>query len=200
MWTAEKYEEYQKAVEQGLRGLTHLSTGACRGCATCALPEDATDEEVDARNEESFSWQACDACGTSLGGTRYSAHGRSKDLGVLHLEVCPECLYYINYGHLDDMSMSEVEDNPKPRHAYRVHLACVPDDDPETGRGGTREERWTDVESFQHASRVVREFIEEWNLGASQWAGGWIVDHKNQRVARISYNGRIWDPEGKALT
>jgi hypothetical protein len=110
-WTSRKYANYRRQVEKALHGLTHVSTGACPGCAECGLPEDATDEDIDRQAEASFSWASCDACGSSLGGDRHPAHGVSEKFGILHLDVCSDCLYYLNYDRLDDTTMDEIEAN-----------------------------------------------------------------------------------------
>ena len=158
-----QYEQYQAAVERGLKALEFVSTGACVGCDECGLhshwaidgpaetlatlkerfqwhdtfpDEEACLEEIEALREEpdaddldlstlkavecepseceresaeeaSFSWSACDCCGSTLGGDRHPAHGW-LDKQLVHLSVCNDCLYYINYGQLDDMTMAEV--------------------------------------------------------------------------------------------
>lgn len=162
--TKTEYADYEAAVARGLKGLEHVSTGACPGCGECGLlstweiqgpaetlatlrerfhfpksfkDEEACLEEIEALREEpdaddldlstlqaveceptererecaeepSFSWSSCDCCGSTLGGDRYPAHGwLGKTL--VHLDVCTDCLYYLNYGQLDDLTMLEME-------------------------------------------------------------------------------------------
>ena len=123
-------ESYKAAVEYNLKGLGYVSTGACLGCAECGLAdkrcpdcrgfgvrEDEHDcpiykgegtvpcdeKDRDSREEPGFSWSPCDCCGSSLGGDRHPAHGRSKDDSLIHLDVCTDCLFYINYGDLPEL-------------------------------------------------------------------------------------------------
>lgn len=51
-----------------------------------------------------------------------------------------------------------------------------------------------EVSSYEEASRVVREYIKERNLGNSQWMGG-SVQEDGKAIARVSYNGVVWPPE-----
>lgn len=68
-----------------------------------------TDHERELAEEPSFSWSSCDCCGSTLGGDRHPAHGYDKDDNLIHLNVCADCFYYLNYGQLDDVSMLEIE-------------------------------------------------------------------------------------------
>ena len=87
------YARYQAAVAHELEGLEHVSTGTCPDCPDC--------EDIGEDEREGFRWSACDACGRALGGDRHPAHGLA-DGQVLHLSVCTDCLYYLEYGHLDE--------------------------------------------------------------------------------------------------
>jgi len=51
-----------------------------------------------------------------------------------------------------------------------------------------------EVNSFEEASRAVRDFIDVNDLGASEFSGGDVFDMTGKKVANISYNGRIWLP------
>lgn len=110
MKTKSEYLAYQKAVERNLSGLEFVSTGACPGCDECGLPKDAGEHELEIAGEPHFSWHACEACGSTLGGNRYPAHGRDKDGALIHFRICEDCLYFLNYGRLDDMTMAEMAD------------------------------------------------------------------------------------------
>jgi hypothetical protein len=103
MWNKAKYEEYKQSVERNLVGLSFISTGICPGCPDCPSIV------VEAHDEPHFSWSACEGCGSTLGGDRHRAHGRAENNAIVHFEVCVDCLYYLNYGKLDDTSMLEVE-------------------------------------------------------------------------------------------
>ena len=66
----------------------------------------------------------------------------------------------------------------------------------EIGAAGIRRQ-WVAVRDLPAASRVCRAFIEEHDLGASQWRGGAVVDASTKKaVATVSYNGRVWLPDG----
>jgi hypothetical protein len=57
--------------------------------------------------------------------------------------------------------------------------------------------RWVAVADYVVASRACREFIEANDLGASRWRGGRVVDAVTKEVvANVSYNGRVWLPDG----
>lgn len=52
------------------------------------------------------------------------------------------------------------------------------------------------VSSLQEASKVCREYIEKHDLGGSNWSGGKVFDKTGKQIAYISYNGRVWSPDG----
>lgn len=87
--------KFSAAVEKNLAGIEHLSTGYIphEDCSDC--PEQQNEAVGD---EGFFSWRACDGCGSSLGGTRYAAHGRDKKGGIIHLDICVDCLMYMANG------------------------------------------------------------------------------------------------------
>jgi len=47
------------------------------------------------------------------------------------------------------------------------------------------------VDSVDDASRRCRDYIEKFNLGSGNWVGGDVFENET-KIARISYNGRIW--------
>jgi hypothetical protein len=53
-------------------------------------------------------------------------------------------------------------------------------------------------DSFEHARDLCLAFIREHDLGGGNWIGGRIHDDNGagKLVARVSYNGRIWLPDG----
>lgn len=106
--TKQEYQQYQEAIQRNLKGIEHVSTGACPGCPECDLDKDCTEEERELAEEPSFSWSPCECCGSSLGGDRHPAHGLI-DGNLVHFSVCSDCLYFLNYGQLDDTSMAEME-------------------------------------------------------------------------------------------
>jgi hypothetical protein len=95
--TAKEYAAYEQAVadffsREGVNGLT----------------ADASD----GAHEPYFSWQPCDCCGTNLGGGREDCSGYNPTTKEVQTgySVCEDCLYYVEYGQLDDMTMMDMED------------------------------------------------------------------------------------------
>jgi hypothetical protein len=83
----------------------------------------------------------------------------------------------------------------------KVKLSHAPNPDLRGGywQGCTKPKRQTvEVKDFAEASRVCRQYIEENDLGGGNWTGGQVCEGAKQ-IARISYNGRIWDMEGKEI-
>lgn len=60
--------------------------------------------------EEYFSWRPCDCCGSPLGGNRIDVdtYRLANTDVILKFSVCTDCLYYAEYGQLDDMTMMEI--------------------------------------------------------------------------------------------
>jgi hypothetical protein len=52
-----------------------------------------------------------------------------------------------------------------------------------------------EVNSLKDASDLVKKFINDFRLGSSNWIGGVVLDSSMNFVAKISYNGRVWDNE-----
>ena len=50
-----------------------------------------------------------------------------------------------------------------------------------------------EVNSLKQAVEFCREFISRFNLSSSNWLGGLIVDDNFNFIARVSYNGRVWN-------
>jgi hypothetical protein len=55
-----------------------------------------------------------------------------------------------------------------------------------------------EVSSYAEASRVCREYIEKYELGGGNWTGGTITV-AGKKIARVSYNGRVWDMDEKEI-
>lgn len=104
--TKTEYEAYEKSVQsfmtaEGIDDL-HQISNECPDCG------------VDYGNcpEPSFSWQACDCCGSRLGGDRYHVAGFNRTHAqILCYNVCTDCLYYSAYGQLDDQTIMDIEDS-----------------------------------------------------------------------------------------
>lgn len=58
--------------------------------------------------------------------------------------------------------------------------------------------RWVDVKDLAEASKVCRTFLSENGLGCGNWAGGQIREGRKV-LGRVSYNGRVWGPDGAEL-
>lgn len=52
-----------------------------------------------------------------------------------------------------------------------------------------------EVNNLLEARNLTQQFISEFELGGSNWVGGRVIDEEANFVARISYNGRIWESE-----
>ena len=103
-------DEWTAEVARQLEGVFFFSVAsACKGCDTCELPDDATDEDYEMAREASFSWSSCDSCGSSLGGDRHPAHGVIADTEtearggeLTHFSVCVDCVMYHANGDVPD--------------------------------------------------------------------------------------------------
>jgi len=110
--TREEYEKYCADFERGTKGLEFLSSGASHNCGECN-PEGLTEEEFGHDHDPWFSASPCDICG-GLAGNREPAHGWLKmDNGteeLCHIDICVDCVYFMEYGQLDDMTMLDMEE------------------------------------------------------------------------------------------
>jgi hypothetical protein len=111
--TKQEYADYEKRVTFYLNGLEFISTGPCPGCEKCGIPEDAENYE----EEPWFSKNPCEICSRLQGGMRESWHavltgetlnGVPQSDRILHGDCCTDCVYYLNYGRLDDTTMDEI--------------------------------------------------------------------------------------------
>ena len=57
---------------------------------------------------------------------------------------------------------------------------------------GCERNKWVTVKTFKEASQQCIDFIERNDLGGGNWNGGIIVEG-SKIVARVSYNGRVWE-------
>lgn len=77
---------------------------------TAAVKEFCDDQEIahlaSVSDETTFSWQPCDCCRRPLGGDRHSVVGwHPGDKERLPFSICTDCLYFAEYGRLDDETM-----------------------------------------------------------------------------------------------
>lgn len=95
--TKQEYAEYENAVSEFMNseGLANLTTVSNENGVT----------------EPYFSWRACECCKTTLGGDRYTCNGfnpTTKEIQEYEF-ICEDCVYYSEYGRLDDQTMMEIE-------------------------------------------------------------------------------------------
>lgn len=111
--TPDDYREYESDVATGLTGFEHVSSGSspgCSDCLECDTPDDPPENWHDSANEPHFSRYPCDICRRSLGGDRYPVHAFATcDDGLGHFDACSDCMYYVEYGRLDDTTMASIE-------------------------------------------------------------------------------------------
>lgn len=72
-------------------------------------PECDVDPEY--RYETYISSCSCDCCGDTFQGEREFASGYNREKNSISTySVCPDCIYYSEYGRLDDTRMAEIDD------------------------------------------------------------------------------------------
>ena len=89
--TRQEYEDFEQAVADFFEreGITSLS---------CPI-----------NCEPYFSWKWCDCCQRTQGGDRHEASGYNPTTKQIYTySVCPDCIYYAEYGQLDDMTMLDI--------------------------------------------------------------------------------------------
>lgn len=106
--TRKEYEKYVAKVETFFdrEGITHLSMtipdyGEQSKCKYCGRQIDGA---------AFFSYLACECCGHTENGDRYHCSGFHPQAGnILCFDVCPDCMYFSQYGQLEDKIMLEIE-------------------------------------------------------------------------------------------
>tara|TARA_Y100000310_G_scaffold270691_1_gene284680 strand:+ start:1483 stop:1776 length:294 start_codon:yes stop_codon:yes gene_type:complete len=59
--------------------------------------------------EPYFSSIYCECCNRPLGGDRFDCNGyNSEHNKIYEYSVCTDCIYYAEYGYLDDVTMDEI--------------------------------------------------------------------------------------------
>ena len=53
-----------------------------------------------------------------------------------------------------------------------------------------------DVKDFAEASAACRAFLDEMNIGNSEWSGGPLWDG-NKQIGYVSFNGKVWAGRSK---
>ncbi len=116
--TKKQYARYEANVAAFMKaeGIQNLTSGHLR-CPGCDVPWNDDDKcpdcggDRECADEPFFSWSPCDCCGSSLGGDREHATGwNPTEESVQEYTICVDCVYYAEYGRLDDMTMDEMAD------------------------------------------------------------------------------------------
>lgn len=97
-----QYQQYEADVAQFIEeeGIRFLRTGT-----------DTKSEDEGGSPDPWFSWRPCECCGCTLGGNREYLFAVDADGEQVQYEICEDCVYYVNYGRLDDQPMMRVEEN-----------------------------------------------------------------------------------------
>lgn len=48
------------------------------------------------------------------------------------------------------------------------------------------------AQTLEEASIMCKKYIEDWDLGSGNWAGGDIYHPTKGLIAYVSYNGKVW--------
>jgi len=117
-------------------------------------------------------------------GNLYEA--RDKEVRMFEKYECPQCESDVYYESNEILTM-------------RVQMSSYGnidwDEDPNVPISPNK--FWV-VGSFKEASGVCLAYIKEFHLGGGHWTGGKIYD-KETLLGRVSYNGRVWDNDGKEI-
>jgi hypothetical protein len=102
--TPEQYAEYQQTIKEFIAGneLSFLSTG------TWDYEHDGDTRPENWSDEPWFSWRVCECCQSHLGGNREYLYARDAHGDCVQFTICEDCVYYVNYGRLDDMTMQRI--------------------------------------------------------------------------------------------
>ncbi len=102
----QQYADYQAAVATFLE--QNKVKPGCHG---------PLNQEPEPGFEPFFSWQPCECCQSPLGGNRESYRFATHQNDLFEANICTECVYYLAYGQLDDMTMLQIEDSKKAQVA-----------------------------------------------------------------------------------
>ena len=107
-----EYKKYCQNVadffeKEGITNLSHetgeRSDGTNNGECSCCNKEIGF-------NDGYFTWVKCECCGSPFGvGTLVHANGYNPKAGKAYCyEVCNNCIYFSEYGRLDDLTMMDI--------------------------------------------------------------------------------------------
>ncbi len=89
------YADYERAVAS-FHEANKIKAGCC-GPVDCE------------HGEPFFSWRPCECCGSHLGGNRETYQFAPEHGEPFEADICVDCVYYLAYGVLDDMTMLDIE-------------------------------------------------------------------------------------------
>jgi len=101
--TKQDYADYERAVAS-----FHEANKIKPGCCSPHY-----DNDGDAR-DAFFSWRPCECCGSHLGGDRETYSFAPEQGEPFDADICVDCVYYLAYGVLDDMTMLDIERSEQP--------------------------------------------------------------------------------------
>lgn len=104
----QEYQAYEDKLAEFVRreGLSFLSTSTAEECGG---------PDADAW----FSGQCCDACRADAGMREY-LYARNADGRIVRFEICSDCVQYVNYGRLDDLTMLAIESDQETLCDVRI--------------------------------------------------------------------------------
>lgn len=98
METKEEYQKYQASVESFLKR-NNVKAG-------CYSQSTLNGEPL---TEEFSSWP-CECCSRRLAGAREQYKFACENKSYFEANICLDCVYYLAYGQLDDMTMINIKD------------------------------------------------------------------------------------------
>ena len=112
----QEYADYRATVKAFMEreGIRNLSTGISE-CPDCKVPFDEHDncpkcrQQIDSFTEPYFSNSTCDCCGAEPGDREDATGYNPATRQVQRYSICLNCVYYAQYGWLDDATMAEIE-------------------------------------------------------------------------------------------
>lgn len=104
--------------------------------------------------EPYFSWTRCACCKTTLGGNRYDCVGYNPTTRLFQdgYSVCEDCVYFAEYGKLDDMTMLEVAQDEQ-----RI---------------------WEEAQGIE--AQIIRQFPKQYQRGIDDALRGLDYGHNNE--------------------
>ena len=111
---------FKTTVDNYMKGIQFPSVGAMADCPDCGLAgeEHPTQKELVVASQPVHRDRPCECCGGDPG-YRYPSHGLDPKSGMVHMDLCVDCVIYLAHGDLPDVhrpgSASGVGDATKGR-------------------------------------------------------------------------------------